>query len=43
MGFSSRVVWYPEICTEVLAEENNLADFWGSFQDLIFKIEIANY
>ena len=29
--------------TEVLAEENNLADFWGSFQDLIFKIIIANY
>ena len=23
--------------TEVLAEENNLADFWGSFQDLILK------
>ena len=27
----------------MLAEETNLADFWGSFQDLVFKIEIANY
>ena len=24
---------FGTICTEVLAEENNLADFWGSFQD----------